>query len=100
MKFFKAFSKENDKKVRDMNWKVEETIIQELSQPGLTSDERNNLADQLRKCRIGSRQWEEINCENWKKYGESIGTIKACVGMVGAFAVGIVIGIVKNIIRV
>lgn len=98
MKFFKALSKENDKKIRDMSWKVEETIIQELSQPGLTSDERNDLADQLRKCRISSRQWEEGNCDNWKKYGEATGTIKACVGMVGAFAVGIVIGIAKNII--
>lgn len=98
MKILKTFGKENDKKIRDMNWKVEESIIQELSKPGLTSDERIDLADKLRKCRISSRRWEEGNCEIWKKYGESTGTIKACVGMVGAFAVGIVVGIVKNII--
>lgn len=100
MKILKAFNKENDKKIRDMNWKVEETIIKELSTPGLTFDERNSLADQLRKCRVNSRRWEEQNCDNWKKYGETIGTIKACVGLVGAFAGGIAIGIIKNIIRI
>ena len=98
MKILKAFSKENDKKVRDMNWKVEEIIIQELSKPGLNSDERNNLANQLRICRVNSRKWEEDNCDNWKKYGEAIGAIRACVGVVGTVAVGIAIGIIRRIV--
>ena len=51
----------SSKVVRDGYWYVDETIIEQLEKPGLTSNERTYLAAKLRENRKNWREWEEQN---------------------------------------
>ena len=81
---FNKVLKKNSEKVRNADWFIQETILQELQKPGLTSEEREYLACKLRDARKNSREWEEKNEELAVKRGEVVGIIKGgCMAVCG-----------------
>lgn len=76
-------------RLRDVHDKVYETLISELEKPGLTSQERKNIGDEIRRLRHESRQWEEKNEIKSVQYGEGIGTL---IG-IGTCAFGLILGV-------
>ena len=93
----KVFRKQSDI-ARNAHWYTEETILQELQKPGLTSDERECLAGKLRIARENSRKWEEKNEEAAVKQGETIGILKGSCIVACGFMTGALLVILKKLI--
>ena len=85
--FIKKAFKKHSEIARNANWFVEESLLQELQKPGLTSDEREYLVGRLRVAREDSRKWEEKNEELAVEEGETIGIFKGgCIVICGYLA--------------
>ena len=90
---------ESSNNVRNTYWTVNESILEQLEKPGLTSQEREYLANSIRENMSNWRNWEESNEKVTDKLSDNIGKLKGVGLAIGGLALGTVIGIAIKILR-
>lgn len=86
-----------EKVVRKINRKGEEILIDQLVREDLELDEKERIAESVKKMMDKDDEWEEHNSEFWYKYGVNEGKIKGMMKAAVVMLIGYTIG--RNIYR-
>lgn len=86
----------SEKETRHFNNDVEEVLIRELMRDDITQIEKESVFETIKEQMIGNNLWECNNSRFWYRVGLLRGRCSVGLAVLGGFAVGCLVDIIKS----